>query len=272
MVCVLLVVNAIVLPAGSTGMLAALVVDGFAIAVTLLWLPVSWLLYSIDRSATDAIGPRLKKWSLIGTAAGIVVAVVGVGLLVTGQSFGGVVAQLGALAAVGGLLTFGAAHLLVDRPRVSAKNSFGFSGVVVGVAAIVALLMVTQRGIETEFVPPGEAGSIYMTLSYPAGTPLAKTQAAADLLESKILAVDGVQKVITTTGSKPSGFGSTIGGSYARIYAGMDKSRRRETNRAMRDLRKLSRSCPARSSPSPVKAAAAAAVARSSTRCPARRT
>jgi HAE1 family hydrophobic/amphiphilic exporter-1 len=244
MVCVLLVVNAIVLPAGTMGMMVALCVDAAVIAVTLLWLLLSRPLYAIGRRIPDALGPNLKKWCLIGAAAGIVVAIIGAGLFAAGQSFGGLVAGLGGSVAILALLALGTSHLLIDRPRVSPKSSLGLSGVIVGLAAIVALLMVTQREITTEFIPPTQDGSIYMTLSYPTGTPLTKTQAAADLLESKIIAVDGVQKVITTTGTKPSGFGSTIGGSYARMYVGMDKSRRRETNRAVRDLRKLSQFVP----------------------------
>jgi HAE1 family hydrophobic/amphiphilic exporter-1 len=239
MVCVLLVVNAIVLPAGTSGMIVALVIDGLAVALTLLWLPLSRLVYSIGRHVPDAIGPPLKKWGLITAAGGLVIGIAGGGLAVAGQSAGGPVAGIGLAVFVLALLAIGITHLLVDRPRVSPKSSLGFSAVIVGLAGTVALLMVTQRGIESEFIPSTESGSIYMTLSYPTGTPLTKTQAAADLLESKIIAVDGVQKVITTTGTKPSGFGSTIGGNYARMYAGLDKSRRRETNRAVRDLRKL---------------------------------
>jgi HAE1 family hydrophobic/amphiphilic exporter-1 len=239
-VCVLLLLNAIVLPAGTAGMTAAIVIDGLAIALTLLWVPFSQLLYSIGRRIPDAFGPRFKKWGLIGAGAGILVVIAGVGLARAERPIGGLIAGIGGIAILLAVLAVATVHLLVDRPRVSPKSSLGVSAVIAGLAAIVALLMVTQRGIESEFIPTTQDGSIYMTLTYPTGTPLTKTQAATDLLESKIIAVDGVQKVITTTGLKPSGFGSTIGGNYARMYAGLDKSRRRETNRAVRDLRKLS--------------------------------
>ncbi|HEY0395722.1 MAG TPA: efflux RND transporter permease subunit [Candidatus Elarobacter sp.] len=240
MACVLLVANAIVLPAGAQGMFVALGIDALAIAVTLLWLPLSLALYAVGRRIPAATGSHLKKWCLIVAAAGIAVALAGAGFTAAGQSFGRLVAAVGGAGALLAVVTLGITHLLADRPRVSPKSSLGFSVLIAALGGVIALLLVSDRAITTEFIPPTQDGSIYMTLTYPTGTPLQKTQAAADLLETKIIAVDGVQKVITTTGLKPSGFGSTIGGNYARMYAGLDKSRRRETNRAIRDLRKLS--------------------------------
>ena len=244
MACFLLLVNAVVLPAGTQGMLVAIGIDAAAIVLTLIWLPLSALLYGVGRRVPDVAGRRMKKWSLIAAGAGVCVALAGGGLAAAGQSFGAAVAGIGGAVAALGVLVVSIAHLLVDRPRVSPKSSLGLCAAIAGLAGVVALLMVTQRTITTEFIPTTQDGSIYMTLTYPTGTPLTKTQAAADLLETKIIAIDGIKKVITTTGLKPSGFGSTIGGNYARMYAGLDKSRRRETNRAIRELRDLSKFVP----------------------------
>ena len=78
-----------------------------------------------------------------------------------------------------------------------------------------------------------------MTLTYPVGTPLSKTQAAVDRIEQHILQIDGVASTFTTVGRKPAGWGSTLGGNVARLHASMDKKRRGETDRAVAAIRKL---------------------------------
>jgi multidrug efflux pump subunit AcrB len=231
-VCLLLLVNAMVLTASQ--FLIALAVDGVAIAIALLWLPLSRLVYSVQ-PMTAAGGSKAKKVTLVLVFFGFALVMVAIAVLKLGV--GGIFAIVAAAIVALGVAVLLLLHLLASRPRVSAKSSLGVSVVAAGIAAFIALLMVTHHGIDSEFIPSTEDGSIYMTLTYPTGTPLAKTQAAADLLESRIIAVDGVKKIITTTGTKPAGWGSTIGGNVARIYAGMDKSRRRETNRVVREIR-----------------------------------
>ncbi|MDB5043629.1 MAG: acrb/acrd/acrf family transport protein, partial [Candidatus Eremiobacteraeota bacterium] len=233
-VCLLLLVNAMVLAASQFAI--ALAVDAAAIAVALLWPLLSRVLYSV-RPFSVAGGASAKKVVRLVIFGGIGALAAGVAASFVQKDLGGFVAILGAAIVALGIAVRVLLHLLVDRPRVSAKSSLGVSVVAAGIASFIALLMVTHHGIDSEFIPSTEDGSIYMTLTYPTGTPLAKTQAAADLLESRIIAVDGVKKIITTTGTKPAGWGSTIGGNVARMYAGMDKSRRRETNRVVREIR-----------------------------------
>jgi HAE1 family hydrophobic/amphiphilic exporter-1 len=244
-VCLLLLINAMVLTASQ--FVVALALDGAAIAVALLWPPLSRVTYAVGRRISVPNGVRAKRWAQYAAFGGVGVLLaagaVALGSAAAGWNPPALGSMLKGVAALGGLIVVLALcvriplHLLIDRPRVSPKSSVGVSAVIAGIAAFIALLMVTQHGIESEFIPSTEDGSIYMTLTYPTGTPLAKTQAAADLLESRIITVSGVQKIITTTGTKPAGWGSTIGGNVARMYAGMDKSRRRETNRAVREIR-----------------------------------
>ncbi|BDE05617.1 hypothetical protein WPS_08930 [Vulcanimicrobium alpinum] len=237
-VCILLLINAIVLVAAAFPI--ALGIDALAIAVALLWIPFAGLL---GRAGDRLQFPRLartRKVVKIAAICAVVLAVAGGLTSIAAPSAGAIVAAVGGAALVLALVTWFLVRVMMDRPRVSPKSSLGVSGVIAGIAAVVALLMITNHGIESEFIPSTEDGSIYMTLTYPTGTPMATTQAAADRLESKIIGVDGVRKVITTVGTKPAGWGATIGGNVARLYAGMDKSRRRETNRAVHEIRAFS--------------------------------
>ncbi len=233
-VCFLLLVNAMTLAASAFPV--ALAIDAIAIALSLLWLPLSRLVYAVGGRIDGRRGARVKRIALMAAGAGVAIAFAGAIALAVVPQVAGVLAAAGGALAVLSIVTLALTHLLVDRPRVSAKSSLGFSGAIAALAALVAVLMLTQHGIETEFVPPSSDGSIYMTLTYPVGTPLAKTQAALDVLGAQVLKVDGVQKVITTAGVKQG----TVGGNVARMYAGMDKARRGEMNRALGDIRKLS--------------------------------
>jgi HAE1 family hydrophobic/amphiphilic exporter-1 len=107
-------------------------------------------------------------------------------------------------------------------------------GLVAGAVALPVLGLV-----QSEFIPAEPSGDIPMTVTFPAGAPLALTQARIDALEAGILTVPGVEHTISTTGSKPSGYSSTLAGNVARLTATMRKDRRRETQRAVEDIRKL---------------------------------
>ncbi len=111
----------------------------------------------------------------------------------------------------------------------------------VGCAALVvgAIALVPLGFVSSEFVPNSQTGDISMTLTYPVGTPLYKTQAAVDQIEQHILQIDGVASTFTTVGRKPAGWGSTLGGNVARLHASMDKKRRGETDSAVASIRKL---------------------------------
>ncbi len=107
------------------------------------------------------------------------------------------------------------------------------------VLVIAAIALIPLGAVQTEFVPSTQDGDVAMTFSYPIGTPIAKTDQAVQAFMDKVMQVPGIEKAISTVGYKPAGWGSTQGGSYARMHAILFKNRRRETNRAVADIRKL---------------------------------
>ncbi len=102
-----------------------------------------------------------------------------------------------------------------------------------------AIALIPLGAIQTEFVPSAPTGVINMTVTYPTGTALAITAEGVDRLEAAVAAVPGVRAVLSTVGRKPSGWSVTVGGNVARLTALMDDKRRRETPRAIADIRKL---------------------------------
>ena len=107
-----------------------------------------------------------------------------------------------------------------------------------------ALLWVGERGIDTEFIPNSDTGSIRMTLTFPAGTPIEDT-AAVDRLEAAIVRSTGSSEALDDR-RQTGRLRVDHGGNVARMNTEMDKNRRNETNRAMRDIRKLSSIAPGR--------------------------
>jgi HAE1 family hydrophobic/amphiphilic exporter-1 len=93
--------------------------------------------------------------------------------------------------------------------------------------------------VQSEFVPSEADGNIPMTVTFPAGTTIETTQKRIDALELAILHVPGVERTISTVGSKPSGFSSTLAGNVARLTATMYQNRRRDTQSAVEAIRKL---------------------------------
>ncbi|MDP9110152.1 MAG: efflux RND transporter permease subunit, partial [Candidatus Eremiobacteraeota bacterium] len=98
----------------------------------------------------------------------------------------------------------------------------------IGVPLVLALVMSLAHQIGGEFIPNTPVGVVRLAVDYPPGTPLATTQRGVDRLEKEILKIDGVESVISTTGVKPSGFGSTIGGNVARLTVMTFKNRRKD--------------------------------------------
>ncbi|MBV8356224.1 MAG: efflux RND transporter permease subunit, partial [Candidatus Eremiobacteraeota bacterium] len=113
-----------------------------------------------------------------------------------------------------------------------------------GFALAVGIVFALPPAVDTEFVPASQTGDIQMTFTYPAGTPIAATDRAVKDFVRQILHVPGIVTTISTVGYKPAGWGSTQGGNYGRIYAGMDKHRRGETDRAIADIRKIATNIP----------------------------
>ena len=241
-ICFLLLINAIVLPASAFQ--AAIGIDVVAIVIAFVWMLGGPLMYALG-NRVGGNGRRVFRYALAVGGAALVAAVgCAVGGAVAGAPVLAKVAPLAGMLTALCLVVAFFASLMVRRPAVSKRASLSAIGMIGGIAGVIALLWLGNRGIDTEFIPNSDTGSIRMTLSFPTGTPLKTTQLAVDRLEEAIVKVDGIEKVITTTGVKPSGFGSTIGGNVARMYAEMNKNRRKETNRAVRDIRKLSSIAP----------------------------
>ena len=123
--------------------------------------------------------------------------------------------------------------------KIDPRTPFAAAGVSVVLALLLFLVTATGRTVSSEFIPSTQTGDVSMTLTYPVGTPLWKTQATIDRIERHILAIPGVASTFTRSGSKPAGWGSTVGGNVGRLHASMDKKRRGETNRAIAEMRKL---------------------------------
>ena len=120
--------------------------------------------------------------------------------------------------------------------------SLGHRWLTVGVciALLATALALPALGlVQSEFVSASNTGTIDMTLTYPTGTPLAVTQGATDRLETAILQLPNIRSTITTTGTKPAGWGQTLGGNVAKLYAQVAKDKRKETNKLVERIRGL---------------------------------
>ena len=108
------------------------------------------------------------------------------------------------------------------------------------IALLAGSLVLPATGIvQSEFVSASNTGSIQMTVSFATGTPLATTQAAVDKLETAILKLPAIRSTITTTGTKPAGWGETIGGNVARMSVQLEKDQRKLTNSTVEKIRGL---------------------------------
>lgn len=104
---------------------------------------------------------------------------------------------------------------------------------------LLAIVMPLLGAISFDFVPNTQTGHVAMTVTYPPGTPIGTTAGFVNQLENAILKVDGVETISSTVGRKPFGWGSAVGGNYAKLDAETFKDRRNETNRVIGDIRKL---------------------------------
>jgi len=114
-------------------------------------------------------------------------------------------------------------------------QTVGFCFALVGASVALIPLHV----IQTDFVPPSQTGLILMSVTYPVGSPLVQTQAAVDRFEAAVLTIPGIESVLSTTGLKTQGWGTTTGGNVAILRAMTAKNRRGETNRIVARIRTL---------------------------------
>ncbi len=107
------------------------------------------------------------------------------------------------------------------------------------VTPLVLMALIFPLAINFDFVPQTQTGYIRMTVTYPPGMPIEKTNENVVNLAKNILKIDGIKSVNATVGRKPSGWGSSIGGNYAQLGAQMQEGRTGDTNKTIEEIRKL---------------------------------
>jgi len=200
--CVLLVINAVTLAAGPRN---GLMIDGAVAGALAIWFIISLLL------GPAFAAPRARLHS------------------------NGSAHVNGSASAEGSASRMHGLRAWLGDSRTRWKMSLVTIGVPIGLMLIVAL----SHQIGGEFIPNTPVGVVRLTVDYPQGTPLDVTQRGIDRLEREILKISGVESVISTSGVKPSGFGSTVGGNVARLTVMTYKNRRKEQEPITTKIRTL---------------------------------
>jgi HAE1 family hydrophobic/amphiphilic exporter-1 len=104
---------------------------------------------------------------------------------------------------------------------------------------LVGATMWALGGVNFDFMPQQQDGSINMTVTYPPGMPIAKTNSYVTALEDATLKLPGVKSVSATVGMKRSGYGVSRGGNYAMMNAQMDDAHIKDTDKTAAKIRKL---------------------------------
>ncbi len=157
----------------------ALGLDAAAIAVALLWLPFSRLLYALTRRVTPAAGTRFKHGALYAAGGGLGLALLSGAVLAAGVKAAGMAAAAGGAILVLALVATAVGHLVIDKPAVSGRASIAASGAIAALGGVMGLLMLDPQRDPVGVHPRLRHRRDRMTLTYPIGTPLAKTQAAS---------------------------------------------------------------------------------------------
>ena len=146
----------------------------------------------------------------------------------------------------GCLICYGIAWAMRRLGRKKAVRGFRALGTYrpVTVATLVLPLVVGAAmwalgGVSFDFMPQQQDGAINMTVTYPPGEPIATTNKYVVRLEDAIMKLPGVKSVSSTVGMKPSGYGVSTGGNYARLNAQMDDAHIKDTNTTSANIRKL---------------------------------
>ncbi|HTW85159.1 MAG TPA: efflux RND transporter permease subunit [Candidatus Sulfotelmatobacter sp.] len=232
------VLNAFSLPAGPAAMAVFAVAD-LAIALVVVG---GWMIVG-----------RVFDGRLISSRV-LLAIVAGLAALVTlALTLGGLAQHAMPLVVVSGLLTlaFAALAFLVGsgRRRISGGIHVAFHqggsnasvAGLVGIAAVLFVLSMTQSSVQSEFVPDAKTGQIHGDLTYPVGTPLAITERALVRIERAVLADEPgeIDTVRTYAGSKPDGWGETDGGFTGNFNITLRKDKRRDQDVVVAKLRQI---------------------------------
>jgi HAE1 family hydrophobic/amphiphilic exporter-1 len=104
---------------------------------------------------------------------------------------------------------------------------------------VAGLVASSLGGVNFDFFPAEQTGVINMTVSYPSGTPIATTDRYVTQFEDALLKLKDMKSVSSTVGLKPSAFGSTTGGNFARLTAQVKEGHYQETNGIVRQIRNM---------------------------------
>ena len=142
------------------------------------------------------------------------------------------------------LICYGVAWLL----RSNGMRPRGFAGLgthrptaiaTLALPALLGPLMWALGGISFDFFPSQQTGVINMTVSYASGTPIATTDRYVTQFEDALMKIKHMKSVSSTVGMKPSGFGSTTGGNFARLTAQVQDGHYAETNDIVKQIRHM---------------------------------
>ena len=114
--------------------------------------------------------------------------------------------------------------------------------IVVGISAVSlagALSLIPLGVIGFEFIPAQDRGELYVQVTYPTGTPLAKTNGAVQRLGELVNTIPDVDVATETAGAYSSPFGGFIQqGAVGQIHVFLKDDRRRSTDDWVQWLRK----------------------------------
>ncbi|MGB8518951.1 MAG: efflux RND transporter permease subunit [Candidatus Tumulicola sp.] len=208
-VCAVLVINAMTLVAGA-GM-ATVIVDALILILTGIWHGIGMLV----RARVPRERLELRRTRLPRTQSPIQRTRAAIGDLCRNS-----------------LRLVGQWFYATGRDRKLTVVTFAFP-------VALAIVLPALGGIDFDFVPAVQDGSISMTVTYPPGTPLLVTEKFVSQLELAILKVDGIQSVSSTVGRKPEGWGTAIGSNYARLNAQTTPDRTKDTYKIIAKIRKF---------------------------------
>jgi len=100
-------------------------------------------------------------------------------------------------------------------------------------AAAIALIPLGYVGFE--FIPSVDRGQIFVSINFPTGTPLTKTDASVKALTAAYQELPSVQTIVSTTGTSQAGFGGSVNlGSNGQLRVLLDPNRKQSTDAVAR--------------------------------------
>ena len=113
--------------------------------------------------------------------------------------------------------------------------------VVIGSFALVGLSIVpvALQWVPSEFQPATEWGQAIVGVTYPAGTPIATTEAGVNRLVAECMKMKGVANVVATVGQASNGFTEVLGGHVATIRVVLRDDSRHEEHKIVERVEQL---------------------------------